>query len=65
MRHFALKVSSAVTAWETYAGNEGLLKYISRKLDCVGSEYGPMMGFCEHGEKPSGSIRVENVMNTG
>jgi hypothetical protein len=27
------------------------------ELNSAGSGYGPMAGFCEHGEEPSGSIK--------
>jgi hypothetical protein len=29
-------------------------------LDASGSGQGPVVGFCEHGNEPSGSIRAEN-----
>jgi hypothetical protein len=30
---------------------------INRELDSAGSGYGPVAGFCEHGNKLSGSIK--------
>jgi hypothetical protein len=29
------------------------------RVDSVGSGWGPVTGFCEHGDKPSGSVVTE------
>jgi hypothetical protein len=31
------------------------------ELDLAGSGYGPVAGFCEHGDEPSGSVRKPDI----
>jgi hypothetical protein len=33
------------------------------ELDSAGSGYGPVAGFCEHGDEPSGSIRKQDIFD--
>jgi hypothetical protein len=45
--------------WEDY--NLMDLREIRIELDSSVSGYGPVAGFCEHGDEPSGSIRKQDI----